>query len=155
MYKGYTLYNQREKDIRSIHQNPHRTGIQSRERLCEFIGKQLEPEVIKLRQAMCAGSPLLISRKERTLQFSAHYQRRNTATISNDYKLSRMDDCIDSLRGAMMFSAPAALWRFCKLPINDEDMEETMFKSHHGFYSYVRKFQNKKSIQKHIEVLKL
>ena len=45
-----------------------------------------------------------------------------------------MDDCIDSLIHAKVFSIPDVLWGYWQIPITEEDHDKTTFRSHVGTY---------------------
>ena len=49
-----------------------------------------------------------------------------------------MDDCIDSLADAKVFTLLDALWGYWQVPIAEEDREKTAFTSHMGTYRYLR-----------------
>ena len=49
-----------------------------------------------------------------------------------------MDDCIDSLAGAKVFTLLDALWGYWQVPIAEEDRDKTAFTSHMGTYRYLR-----------------
>ena len=49
-----------------------------------------------------------------------------------------MDDCIDSLGHAKVFSILDALWGYWQIPIAKEDRDKTTFTIHVGTYRYTR-----------------
>jgi len=62
----------------------------------------------------------------------------DSITIPDTYPLPRMDDCIDSLAGAKVFSTLGAIWGYWQVPIAEEDRDKTTFTSHLGTYRYLR-----------------
>ena len=70
------------------------------------------------------------------MRFCIDFHRLNAAMIPETYPLPRMDDCIDSLSHAKIFSMLDALWGYWKIPIADEDRDKTTLTSHVGTYRY-------------------
>ena len=59
-------------------------------------------------------------------------------TISDTYPLPRMEDCIDSLGEARLFTTLDALWGYWQVPIAERDRDRTTFTSHMGTFRYKR-----------------
>ena len=72
------------------------------------------------------------------MRFCIYFRRLNAATIPNTYPLLRMDDCIDSLSHAKVFSMLDAIWFYWHIPIAEKDRSMTTFTSHVGTYRYKR-----------------
>jgi len=70
--------------------------------------------------------------------FCVDFRRLNAATIPDTYPLPRMDDCIDSLSTAKVFTLLDALWGYWQVPIAEQDRDKTTFTSHMGTYRYLR-----------------
>ena len=49
-----------------------------------------------------------------------------------------MDECIDSLGDATIFTTLDANWGYWQIEVNPEDREKTAFVSHHGMYQWLR-----------------
>ena len=49
-----------------------------------------------------------------------------------------MEDCIDSVREALLFKTLDALWGYWQVPIAERDRDETTFSSHMGTFRYKR-----------------
>ena len=59
-------------------------------------------------------------------------------TLMYAYPLPRMDDCIDSLGDAAVFSTLDCNLGYWQIPMSDEDMDKTAFVSHLGTFRYRR-----------------
>ena len=60
------------------------------------------------------------------------------ATIADTYPLPRMEDCIDSLGEARLFTTLDALWGYWQVPIAERDRDKTTFTTHMGTFRYRR-----------------
>ena len=100
---------------------PYRAGPEKREELKKQIDYQLAAGVIEPAQSEWASPVLLVPKKDGTMRFCVDFRRLNSITIPDTYPLPRMDDCIDSLAGAKVFSTLDALWGYWQVPIAEED----------------------------------
>ena len=81
---------------------------------------------------------LLAPKKDGNLRFCVDFRRLNALTIPDTYPLPRMEDCIDSLRKARLFTTMDALWGYWQVPIAERDLDKTTFTSHLGTFRYKR-----------------
>jgi len=59
-------------------------------------------------------------------------------TVRDVYPLPHMDDCIDFLGGAKVFSTLDCNSGYWQIPVADEDRDKTAFVCHEGAYRYIR-----------------
>ena len=123
---------------RPIHQNPYRAGPQARRILESHIQDQLSEGVISPARSEWASPVLLVPKKNGAMRFCVDFRRLNAATLADSYPLPRMEDCIDSLASARVFSTLDANWGYWQLPISPEDREKTTFTTHVGTFQYNR-----------------
>jgi hypothetical protein len=71
-------------------------------------------------------------------RFCVDYRRLKEVTLRDAYPLPRMDDCLDSLGSAKVFSVLDANSGYWKLEVVDEDRDNTSFISHVGTYRFSR-----------------
>ena len=125
-------------NTRPIHQQPYRAGPKSRAILEEHIQSQLEAGVIEPAQSEWASPIVLAPKNDGTLCFCVDYRRLNNAIIPDTYPLPRMDDCIDSLGEAAVFTTLDANSGYWQLPLAAQDKDKTTFTSHCGAFRYTR-----------------
>ena len=58
-------------------------------------------------------------------------------SIKNKYTLPRIDDLLDQLRGASVFSKIDLRSRYHQIRVKSEDIPKTAFKTRYGHYEYV------------------
>jgi len=61
----------------------------------------------------------------------------NKLTIKNKYPLSRIDDLLDQLRGATVFSKIDLRSGYHQILVKLEDVQKTAFRSRYGHFKYV------------------
>ena len=89
------------KPIRSM---PYRQGPAMRTKVAAEVTKMLNAGVIEPATSEWASPVVLVPKKDGTMRFCVDYRRLNTKTLADAYPLHRMDDCIDSLGNARVFS---------------------------------------------------
>lgn len=75
-------------------------------------------------------------KKDGTLQLSVDYGKLDGLKICDSYLIPRMDQCIDLLKEATIFSTLDAYSRYCKVGMAREYRDETAFTSNYGLFRF-------------------
>ncbi len=81
---------------------------------------------------------MLVPKSDGSLPFCVEYRRLNTLTVRDAYPLPRMDECIDSLGDACVFTTLDCTSGFWQIPVHPADRDKTTFTSHFGTYRFMR-----------------
>ena len=92
-----------------LHQHPYRAGPESHKVLEDHINLQLAADVIEPAQSEWDSPVQLAPKKDGTLWFCVEFGRLNALTIPDTCPLPRMEDCIDSLGEARLFTTLDAM----------------------------------------------
>ena len=117
---------------------PRRYRLSPRER------QEVEDHVAKLLKKGFAqpsnspfGAPILfVPKPDGSLRLVVDYRALNKLTIKDKYPLQRIDDLLDRLTGARVFSALDLTQGYYQLRIAPEDVPKTAFTTHVGLYEY-------------------
>ena len=71
------------------------------------------------------------------MRLCVDYRQLNKVTIKNKYPLLRIDDLIDQLRGATVFSKIDLTFRYHQIRVQNEDILKTAFRTRYGYYEYI------------------
>ena len=71
-------------------------------------------------------------------RFCADYRRLNKRTLNDVYPIPRINDSLNSLGDATVFSTLDCTVGFWKIPVAAEDREKTTFTSHTGLFPFFR-----------------
>jgi len=92
----------------------------------------LKKGIIEPATSEWASPIVLVPKKDGQLRFCVDYRRLNDITVSDTYPLPRMDDCIDSLGDANVFSTLDCNSGYWQIPVAEQDRDKTTFTSHMG-----------------------
>ncbi|GAU40543.1 hypothetical protein TSUD_367090 [Trifolium subterraneum] len=104
------------------------------------LKKQLEDLLAKrfIRPSVSPwGAPvLLIKKKEGSIRLCMHYRQLNKVTIKNKYPLPRIDDLMDQLVGACVFSKIDLRSGYHQIRVKVENIPKIAFRRRNGHYEY-------------------
>ena len=127
-----------DRDSRPIYQQPYRAGPKARDFEKEEVDRMLAAGVIEPSSADWASPVVFVPKKYGTLRFCVDYMKLNAVTRRDSYPLPRMDECIDSLGEATIFSTLDCNSGYWQVKVADQDKDKTTFTCHSGLYRFLR-----------------
>jgi hypothetical protein len=81
-----------------------------------------------------ASLVLLVKKKDDTWRFSVDYRKLNVNTIKNKFLMSIIDEFLDEIDGAKLFTKLDLNSGFHQIRMAVSDGQKTVFKTHHGHF---------------------
>jgi len=125
-------------DTNLVRAAPYRMGPTRRQLASEEINKMLAKGVIEPATSEWASPIVLVPKKDGQLRFCVDYRKLNELTVTDAYPLPRMDDCMDSLGDAAVFTTLDCNFGYWQIPVAERDRDATTFTSHMGTYRFTR-----------------
>lgn len=79
---------------------------------------------------------LLVKKKDGSMRLYVEYGQLNKVTIKNKYSLIRIDDLMEHLVGACVFSKIDLHSGYHQICVKSDDIPKTMFRTRYGHYEY-------------------
>ncbi|CAC5423943.1 unnamed protein product [Mytilus coruscus] len=123
-------------DARPIKQAPRRVPLAFAEEERKIITQMLDQGVIENSSSPWASPLLLIRKKNGKIRPAVDYRKINSKTVCDAYPLPRIQDCLDAVSGANLFSVFDLISGFHQIPVKLEDRPKTAFTTKYGLYEF-------------------
>ena len=127
-----------QENAKPAYQAPYRAGKQSRDIERQEVDRMLKAGVIEPATSEWASPVVLITKKDGSIRFCVDYRKLNALTVKDSYPLPRMDECLDSLGDATIFSTLDCNSGYWQIPIEERDRDKTAFVTHCGVHRFKR-----------------
>jgi len=121
-------------DALPIRAQPYRTGPFKRQIIADQINKILMLKFIAPSHNVCASPVVIAPKKNGKSRLCVDYRQLNNITKKDAYPVSRMEDCLDSLGDAQVFTSLDCTAGYWQVPLRKDDQEKTDFTTHCGIY---------------------
>ena len=127
-----------EIGTKPIHSMPYRQGPAMRTKAEAEVRKMRDAGVIEPATSGWASPIVLVPQKDGSLRFCVDYRRLNAKTVPDAYPLPRIDDCLDSLVDAEMFTKLDRNAGYWQVPVAPQYRNKTTFTWYLGTFRYTR-----------------
>ncbi|GAU51873.1 hypothetical protein TSUD_416580 [Trifolium subterraneum] len=115
---------------------PYRMSASELNELKKQLEELLEKKFIRPSVSPWGAPVLLVKKKEGSIRLCIDYRQLNKVTIKNKYPLPRIDDLMDQLVGACVFSKIDLRSGYHQIRVKTEDIPKTAFRTRYGHYEY-------------------
>jgi transposase InsO family protein len=97
----------------------------------------LKKGFIKPSMSAWSAPALFVKKKDGTLRLCIDYRALNRVTVKHHFPIPRIDDLLDQLASARIFSKLDLASGYYQVAITPEDTEKTAFKTRYGLYEFL------------------
>jgi hypothetical protein len=121
---------------RPVSMAPYRMSTTELGELKKQLEELLEKKFIRPSVSPWGAPVLLVKKKDGSMRLCVDYRQLNKVTIKNKYPLPRIDDLLDQLTGACVFSKIDLRSGYHQIRVKSEDILKTAFRTRYGHYEY-------------------
>ncbi|XP_058726068.1 uncharacterized protein LOC131597384 [Vicia villosa] len=121
---------------RPVSMAPYRMSASELAELKKQLEELLEKKFVRPSVSPWGAPVLLVKKKDGSMRLCVDYRQLNKVTIKNKYPLPRIDDLMDQLVGASVFSKIDLRSGYHQIKVKDEDIQKTAFRTRYGHYEY-------------------
>jgi len=136
--KATTHHIQLKPDAKPVCSALYRAGPHRSLEIEKQVKKMLDLGVIEPSDAEWSFPVVVVPKPGGHFRFFVDYRRLNERTVKDVYPIPRMDDCLDSLGDATVFSTLDCNSGYWQILVAAEDREKTTFTSHTGLFRFLR-----------------
>ena len=121
------------RPIKHAPRRPPRAFIEEERRI---IDSQLATGVIRESTSAWASPMVYVRKKDGSTRPCVDYRSLNYSCLKDAYPIPRIDDCLDCLGGAHLFSTLDLQSGYWQIEVREEDKHKTAFTTRHGLFEY-------------------
>ena len=119
-----------------VKQSPRRAPFSMRGELEKQVEEMLSHDIIERSKSPWSSPVVLVRKKDGSFRFCVDYRRLNAVTCKDAHPLPRVDDCLDALSGARVFSTLDCASGYWQVELKPEDREKTAFSTGENLYQF-------------------
>lgn len=126
------------KDESPIHHQPRRMPFVDRKEIERQIGVWLDDGIIQPSNSEFSSPALLVGKKDGTKRLCCDFRRINQQIMKDHFPMPIIDDLLDRLQRAKVFTTLDLVNGFFHVPIEPESRKYTSFIVHNGQYEFLK-----------------
>lgn len=121
-----------------IYESPRRLPLPERREVEKQVDQWLKEGIIRHSSSDFASAVVLVKKKDSTYRMCVDYRKLNRKIIKDRFPLPLIDDVLDKLHHAKVFSTLDLKNGFFHVPVEEDSRQYTSFVTYHGQFEFCR-----------------